>query len=111
MGRLAAATLMVVLLGLVFGALALLLGALTGRRGLAIGVSTAAAVAAYLLDLYASISEAVEPFRGLSPFHYYDAAQPLRNGADPVHVAFLMVVTVFLGAFSLLAFERRDVGV
>lgn len=110
-GRLAAATLMVVLLGLVFGALALLLGALTGRRGLAIGVSTAVAVAAYLLDLYASISEAVEPFRGLSPFHYYDAAQPLRNGADPVHVAFLVVVTVFLGAFSLLAFERRDVGV
>jgi ABC-2 type transport system permease protein len=110
-GPLAGATLMVVLLGLVFGALALLLGALTGRRALAIGVSTAVAVGTYLLDLYASISEAVEPFRGLSPFHYYDAAQPLRHGVDPVHVAFLVVVMLFLAGFSLLAFERRDVGV
>lgn len=110
-GPLAAGTLMVVLLGLLFGALALLLGALTGRRGLAIGITTAVAVGTYLLDLYASISEAVEPFRGLSPFHYYDAAQPLRNGIDPLHVAFLVVVTVFLAGFSLLAFERRDVGV
>ena len=108
---LAAATLMVVLLGLVFGALALFIGCLTGKRGLALGVSTAVTVAMYLLDLYASISEAVEPFRGLSPFYYYDAAVPLRNGVDPLHAAFLVVVTVFLAGFSLVAFERRDVGV
>jgi ABC-2 type transport system permease protein len=110
-GPLAAATLMVVLLGLAFGALALLVGSLTGKRGLALGITTAVAVGTYLLDLYASVSEAVEPFRGLSPFHYYDAAVPLRNGVDPAHAAFLLVVTVFLGGFSLLAFERRDVGV
>lgn len=110
-GPLAAATFMLVLLGLTFGALALLVGSLTGKRGLALGITTAVAVGTYLLDLYAAVSEAVEPFRGLSPFHYYDAAVPIQNGVDPVHVAFLMVVTVFLGAFSLLAFERRDVGV
>lgn len=110
-GALAGATLMVVLLGLLFGALALLIGALTGKRALALGLSTAVAVGTYLLDLYAGVSEAVEPFRGLSPFYYYDAALPLRNGVDPVHVAFFLVVTVFLAGFSLVAFERRDVGV
>jgi ABC-2 type transport system permease protein len=110
-GALAGATLMVVLLGLVFGALALLVGSATGRRGLALGITTAVAVATYLIDLYAPISEAVEPFRGLSPFHYYDAALPLRNGVEPAHAVFLGVVTVFLAGFSLVAFERRDVGV
>lgn len=110
-GALAGATLMMVLLGLLFGALALFIGSLTGKRGLTVGIATTVAVGTYLLDLYASVSEAVEPFRGLSPFHYYDAALPLRNGVDPLHAAFLAVVTVFLGGFSLVAFERRDVGV
>src|SRR5919109_946212 len=109
--RLAGATLMVVLLGLLFGALALLIGALTGKRGMALGITAAVAVGTYLLDLYASISQAVEPFRGLSPFHYSDAAVPLRNGVDPAHVAFLVVVTLFLAGFSVVAFDRRDVRV
>ena len=110
-GLLAAATFMLVLLGLAFGALALLVGSLTGKRALALGITTAVAVGTYLLDLYASVSEAVEPFRGLSPFHYYDAAVPIRNGVEPAHAAFLVVVTVFLAGFSLLVFDRRDVGV
>jgi ABC-2 type transport system permease protein len=63
-GAVAGATLMIVLLGLLFGALALLVGSLTGRRGLALGIATTVAVATYLIDIYASVSEAVKPFRG-----------------------------------------------
>lgn len=110
-GRLAGATLMLVLIALTFGALALLIGALTGRRGTALGITVAVAFVMYLVDAYAPVSEPIERIQGLSPFYYYDAAEPLRNGADPAHAAFLVVLTVFLAGFALLAFDRRDVGV
>ena len=45
-GNLAAATLAAVLLAVAYGALAVLIGAATGRRALAIGVTAAAGVAA-----------------------------------------------------------------
>ena len=110
-GRLAAATAMLVLLALVFGAMALLVGAIAGSRGLALGVTTSVAFASYLVDVYAPVSEPLEQIQGLSPFYYYDAADPLRNGLDPAHLAFLVVVTALLAAFALVAFERRDVTV
>lgn len=56
------------------------------------------------------LSDAVDSVKGLSPFYYYSAADPVRNGADPLHLAFLVFLTmVFLGT-SLVAFDRRDVG-
>jgi len=105
------ATAMLVLLAVAFGALALLVGAIAGSRGLAMGVTTSVAFASYLVDVYAPVSEPLEQIQALSPFYYYDAAEPLRNGLAPAHLAFLVVVTALLAAFALVAFERRDVTV
>lgn len=103
----AAAVLDAVILALVFGAVALVVGAATGRRARAIGVASAAAVAAYVVNGLAPLVDAVDAVRGLSPFYHYVAGDPLRQGLD-WHVAVLAGLAVAVAALAPLLFERRD---
>jgi ABC-2 type transport system permease protein len=106
--NLAAATLDATLLALLFGVLALLVGSAVGRRGLALAVSAAAAVAAYLVNALAAIVGALEPVRKLSPFYHYVAGDPLRHGLALDHTAVLVLVVAALAVAIPLAFDRRD---
>jgi ABC-2 type transport system permease protein len=107
--HLAQAVLSAVLLALVFGSIALAAGALTAKPSLAGAVAGVLAVASYLINAFAPLSDAVDAVKGLSPFHYYSAADPVRNGADPLHVAFLAFLTFVFFSVALVAFDRRDV--
>jgi ABC-2 type transport system permease protein len=110
-GRLAQTVLSAVLLAVAFGAIALAAGALTGRRSVASAVAVVLAVNSYLLNAFAPISDAVDAFKGLSPFYYYNSADPLRNGADPLHLLFLAFLGLVFFGLALVAFDRRDVRV
>jgi ABC-2 type transport system permease protein len=66
--HLVAAGVSVYLLATLFGAVALLAGCATGHRALAAGVTTAAAIAAYLLSSLATLVEGLRRFRPVSPF-------------------------------------------
>jgi ABC-2 type transport system permease protein len=107
-GRLGAAVVSSVLLALAFTALALLVGAATGRRTLAIGVAAVVALAAYVLDSIAVLVDELEAVQPLSPFYLYRAAEPLRNGLDPVHALALLALGLGLASLAAPAFERRD---
>ena len=111
LGRLAEVTWSGVLLALAFGTLALALGCVRGNRGMSVGVASALALAAYLLNSLAPLTETLKPYRKLSLFYHYIGADPLANGLNPVHAAVLVGVTVVLLAVALIAFERRDVAV
>jgi len=106
--NLAAASLDAALLALVFGVLALLVGSAVSRRGLALAVSAAAAVAAYLVNALAAIVGALEPVQKLSPFYHYVAGDPLRHGLAFDHTAVLALVAAALAVATPLAFGRRD---
>ena len=106
--HLGAATLSAVLLALGFGALALLVGAARGRRGVAIAVAAAGAVAAYFVDTLSSLSGLLDAIEVGSPFYHYSASDPLRHGLDATHVAFLACVVVVAAAGALVAVDRRD---
>jgi ABC-2 type transport system permease protein len=110
-GTLAAEVLMTVLLALVFGALALGVGAATGRRGIAIGVGGGVAVAAYLVDSLATLVSALEPLRAVSPFHLAYGDTPLLNGMPWLSALLLVAVSAAVVQAGLLAFDRRDVAV
>lgn len=110
-GRVAAATFSAVLIALVFGTLALAIGAVTGRRGLAIGVTGAAALAAYLVF---SLAETVSWLGGVqkaSPWYYYADAAPLLRGLEWAHVGVLIALVVGLAVAGGLVLERRDLAV
>ena len=107
-GRLAAATISAVLLALAYGALAMLLGAATGRRVLAIGVTAAAGVAAYLINGLAPLVHALEIPQKLSPFYHYAAGDPLRHGLSPAHMTVLAAIAVAATLLAPVVFSRRD---
>ena len=111
LGRLVEATFSGVLLALVFGTLALALGCATGSRGSSLGVTAAIGVATYFLNSLGLIVEALEPYRRLSPFYYYNAADPLASGLDVGHAMVLVGLTVVLLIVAVITFERRDLGV
>lgn len=106
--KLAAATTSLVLLALVFTTLALLIGAATGSKGLAVAVASGLALAAYVLDSLANLVEQLEPLQPLSPFYLYRAAEPLRHGLDPVHALALAGLSLAFAALAPAAFGRRD---
>lgn len=110
-GAMAGPVVMAVFLAIGFGAVALGVGCATGRRSLASGVASGAAVAAYLVKALAPVAPSVEWFEGLSPFYYYDAAQPLLNGIDIAHVAFFLLLVLAFVSLALVTFDRRDLSV
>ncbi len=108
-GHLAAATLSAVLLALAFGAIAVLLGAATGRRAVAVGLTAAVAVAAYLVNGLAPLVHALEVPQKLSPFYHYAAGDPLRHGLSWSHLAVLVAIAVVATALAPVVFSRRDI--
>ena len=98
------------LLGLFFGTLALAIGAATGRRGLTIGLSAGAAVAAFFLYGFAPVIEAIESTQVLSPFWWYLGGRPLTTGFDVMLLGLVAGIVVLL-AVAVWGFERRDVAV
>ena len=68
LGRVAEANLSARFLGMTFGAWALALGSITGKRGLSIGVASVLGFAAYFLNALAPLVKSLEPLTKLSPF-------------------------------------------
>jgi ABC-2 type transport system permease protein len=110
LGHLAAATASLLLLALSFAAVAFALGAGTGRRALAIGLTSAAAVLAYLVNSLAPLVAAFETLQPLSPFYHYAVSDPLRHGLEASHVVVLLGIALAASVVAVAAFDRRDLG-
>ena len=105
--RLFGALLSLASLGLLYGWLALSVGAAVPSRAFAIGVPAGAAAAAYLVSGLHALAGWLDPFRFLSPF-WLVGSSPLQKGADDVGL--IVVATVAIGVLLAGAFlvERRD---
>lgn len=105
----AAATLLTVLLGYGFGALALAVGAATGNRGLSLGVTAGVALATYLLQSIGPLAHWPTWTQKLSPFYYAAESDPLLNGMSWGDAAVLAGIFAVLTLAAVVAFDRRDV--
>jgi len=110
-GPITAATLGLALLALGFGTVALAAGALTGRRGLVLGITAALAVGAYLAYTVGGQVEGMDGIRKLSPFFYYLGGDPLRTGVDLGDLAVLATIPLALPAVGVWSLNRRDIAV
>jgi ABC-2 type transport system permease protein len=99
---------MVVLLGSLFGVLALAIGAFTLSRAAAIGGAATFAGGSYLVSALAAVATWMEPLRPLSPFYWYSRGDPITDGLSVLPVAVLVVATVAIYAVADFIFERRD---
>lgn len=105
--RIGAAIVMVAALGLLYGWLALAVGAAVPSRALAIGAPTALAAGGYLVNGLHGLAGWLDPFRFLSPF-WLVGSSPLQSGIRSGGLASVLAFAiVFLTAGALLV-ERRD---
>ena len=107
--NIAATSALQVLVGLVFGALALALSAGTGRSGIAVFGAAGAALAFHLLTSLANITGAMSALERLSPFHYYLGSDPLTTGMDWGNAVVLLALAALLIGLSFVLFQRRDI--
>jgi ABC-2 type transport system permease protein len=108
-GNLGAAVLGALLFALDFGTLALLIGAGTGRKALAIGISATLAVAADVLNALAPLASWLKDVKLVSPYYYYSSGDPLRHGVPATYTLILLAIAIVFAALALPFFRRRDI--
>lgn len=106
-GNVTGAMVHVSLLGVLFGGIGLALGAATSPT-VALRTTLALVVAAYLGEWLLRLDDRLAGFAVLSPWHYLSAAEPLVNGADPLHLAVLATGAVIAVGTAVPLFERRE---
>jgi ABC-2 type transport system permease protein len=97
------------LLAVDFGALAMLLGAATGSRGAALGITTALAAAAYLISSLAPAVHWLRPARYASPFYYAVDDNQVSHGLPATSTAVLIGIAACATLACLAAFDRLDI--
>ncbi len=108
LGDLGPAVLAMWLLGTEFGFVSLAVGAVTGRRAVALAVGGTLAVASYTLYALGQIVESVKPWQPLSPIDQAVNAGPLGGGVQPSFGWMALVIALVILA-AAPAFGRRDI--
>ncbi len=106
--NIAATSLLVTLLGVMFGAVALALSAATGNVRTAVMGTVGVVGVSYAVNAILSISESFAPWLRLSPFHWYLGSDPLVNGMSWSDAALFLTITAILIASAVVLFDRRD---
>ncbi len=95
-------------LSLVHATAAFAVGAALGRRAPAVAVASVVAVAGYLVQAFAQVSDALRPLRFFSPWHWYLGRNMLVHGVAPEAAVLPPLVAAVLVAVALVTFDRRD---
>lgn len=106
-GNVLAASSGLLLLVLAVGTIALAAGAVTGRRGVALGLGAGVAVLAFVADALGPLAD-VPWLRTISPWSWYLAEEPLATGLDLAGLGALAALVAVAAAVGLAAIERRD---
>jgi ABC-2 type transport system permease protein len=94
--------------GFATGAVAIALGAGTGRRSLAAGTAAVVGVGGWLINSFAPLVSGLTWLKYLSFFYYYAGQDPLTQGVDVTGLIVLAAVTVLLTVVGMAGIERRD---
>ena len=109
--NLVAANLGLGLITLVFTSLALAVGAITGNRGLTVGVTAAVTVFAFFMNGLAPLVNSLSWTQKLSPFFWLQGPNRLANGFSPGYSILMVAVSIVFVATAIWGINRRDIGV
>jgi ABC-2 type transport system permease protein len=92
----------------VFGALSLGISAWRGSSALGISVAAGTAVLSYFVTTMVPVVEEVAELARLTPWWLYSGAEALYRGLDPVLLAVAMAITAALFGLGAYTLDRRD---
>jgi ABC-2 type transport system permease protein len=98
-----------VLLAALHAAVVAFVAGVAARPGLALGIGLALAIVGYFVAALFPLSEALEPWRVISPWVWGLGGDPLVHPAEPSRYMALIGPTAALIAAGTVAFTRRDV--
>ncbi len=93
---------------LVFGALSLGISAWRGSSGLGIGVAAGLAVLSYFVTTLLPVVEELADVAKLTPWYLFSGADSLNRGVDVVMLAVAVAIAAALFGGGLYTLERRD---
>lgn len=96
-------------LGLFFGAVALLLGAVFGRGRITMAGTAGLALLTYVTNGFLSVNDRFAGWLRASPWYYYMGSNPLEEGIEPGHLGALLGAAALLLAVAAQTFERADI--
>jgi ABC-2 type transport system permease protein len=104
-----AACVMSGMLGVLYAGIGFLIGAATGRRGVALGVAFTLAIAGFLLYSLSPMVDGFERVNPVNPFQWAVGSNALTDGIDVGYALRLLLLSIALFAGSVLVFRRRDI--
>ncbi|MFN3866992.1 MAG: ABC transporter permease subunit, partial [Demequina sp.] len=107
---LAAATVHLLVVCLLFAALALAIGAWTGNRALASGAGVGLLVLSFLVAGLLPLFEGLGEWAKASPWYWISGPQPMVTGVDWPPLLWLIAATSALAAAAWWGLNRRDLG-
>jgi ABC-2 type transport system permease protein len=92
-----------------FAAFGMLAGAWLPSRAMAVALSTAGAVAAYVVYTLGLLVDELTEARKLTPFYWADASKALVGDYELWRPAVLLAASIALVLLAMVLFERRDI--
>ncbi len=108
-GRIITASWSMALTGMVFGSVGVLIGALSGRRSMALGIALTASIASFVVYSLAPLVDAMEDLNHFNPMQWTVGAESLRRGFDAGYSIAALAFAGVLMACAVAAFDRRDI--
>lgn len=93
------------------GTLALMASVLFRRRRLATAIAIVVTIGSYFVESLGRVVNVLEPYRPFTLFHYYKGGSILTGAADWGGAGILLGLALLCVAISVVAFQRRDIGV
>lgn len=107
--RLLGATFAQWLVGMVFALLAYMIGAVSGRKGIAGALAGVYAFLGYIVTSLAATVTVLEYPNYLSPFRYFNNTKMLDQGLQAGNIAVLLLACLVFSIVGWLVFRNRDI--
>lgn len=107
--HLLAACISMFLLGVFFSSVGFLIGSLTGKKGVSLGISSGLGILAFLFYSLAPLVDTFDYITPINPIQWALGGNQLFEGPDYIGYAKLIAASLILFTLAIITFDRKDI--